>query len=313
MGNSSGKNKRGTPGDPDENAEADIREGAEVTVYISPIMFIMAVYFVAFGMAYEFMCSLTAVVLHECAHARVAKKLGYALNRIKLMPYGAALCGNTELRPRHEAAIAAAGPIFNLVLGLIFAAMWWLIPASYMFTSTFCVCNIYVAVFNLLPVYPLDGGRLLFAALCSKLNRRRAYMTMRIVSLVFGAIFLVLFVLSAVYALNLCFLGVGLFMLVSAFVPDERARYYALFSEAGRSKRLMHPVEARAYAVDCRAPLAELCKMLNPDIYTEFLLCVDREATFTVSDAELIEAVKKYGYSARACDAFCMSKFDENT
>ena len=258
----------------------------------------------AFGMAYEFMCSLTAVILHECAHARVAKKFGYALGEIRIMPYGAALCGISDMRPMHEVAIAVAGPLFNLALGLVFAATWWLVPISYAFTSTFCVCNLYIGIFNLIPVYPLDGGRIMLALLSTRMKRGRAYKIMRILSGMFGAVCLALFVLSAVYALNLCFLSVGLFMLTSAFVPDKSAQYRALFNVGERGKRLARPLESRVYAVSRDVELIELCKMLDPDRYTEFTLC-DGDCTpiKRISEAELLEAVKIHGYSVRAGDA----------
>lgn len=288
--------------------------GAEVSIYISPIMFVMAVFFVAFGMAYEFACSLTAVILHECAHARVAKRLGYALGEIRLMPYGAALCGISDMRPAHEVAIAIAGPLFNLTLGLVFAAMWWLVPTSYAFTSTFCVCNLYIGLFNLMPVYPLDGGRIAFALLSVRLRRAKAFKVMRVLSGVFGAVFLGLFVLSAVYALNVCFLSVGLFMLVSAFIPDRRAQYYALFAAGERDRRLVRPLETRTFAVSRDASLVDLCKTLDPDRYTVFVLCDGNAAPErSVSETELLDAVKLRGYSISAADAFGMSESGENT
>lgn len=261
--------------------------------------FLMAAVFVAFGMAYEFACSLTAVVLHECAHAKVAKHYGYALNEIKLMPYGASLCGSAELAPRHEIAIAAAGPAVNLALGLIFAAMWWLIPTSYVYTGTFCLCNMYVGLFNLLPIFPLDGGRIALAALSSRVRRKRAYFIMRIVSAAFGAACVALFIVSAVYEPNFCFLTVGLFMVVSALIPDNRAKYYELFAFSGRRERMTHPLEVKRYAVSSDAKLSELIKMLDPDKYTVFDVYDDRlKKTFELGEGELTELVKSKGYGA---------------
>ena len=288
--------------------------GTEVSVYISPIMLIMAVFFVAFGMAYELACSLTAVILHECAHARVAKKLGYALGEIRLMPYGAALCGITDMWPAHEIIIAVAGPLFNLLLGLVFAATWWLVPASYAFTSTFCMCNLYIGFFNLIPVYPLDGGRIAFALLSVRLRRAKAFKVMRVLSAVFGAAFLALFVLSAIYSPNVCFLSVGLFMLLSAFIPDRRAQYYALFATGERDKRLKKPLETRTFAVSRDAPLIELCRTLDPDRYTVFVLCDGNAApNRSVSETELLDAVKSRGYAISAAAAFGLTEIDENT
>lgn len=276
----------------------------EVRVYISPVTFAMGVIFVSFGMAYEFVCSLTAVVIHEFAHARVAKKLGYALNEIRLMPYGAALCMNADITPKHEILIAAAGPIINLVLGLLFAALWWLVPTSYAFTQEFCLCNLYIGVFNLLPVYPLDGGRIVFALLASRVKRKKAYMIMRILSAAFGLISVALFIVSAVYTPNICFLTVGLFMVVSAFLPDERARYYELFAYSGRKERLKRPMEVKKYAVSGGAPVTELCKLLDPDRFCVFeIYGDDLSKRGELDESALIDVVKTRGYTLNAAQA----------
>lgn len=270
-------------------------------IYISPIMLIMAAYFVATGMAYEFVCTLSAVMLHECAHAKVAKKLGYELNVIKLMPYGAALCGDINMRARDEALIAVSGPLINIVLALLFAALWWLVPSSYMFTQAFCFCNLYIGLFNLLPVYPLDGGRVTLALLSVKLKRARAYKIMRIISAIVGLISLGLFILSAFYALNLCFLSVGIFMLVSAFIPDRRAQYTALFSLDARRDRLKSPTEIKSYAVSENARLVSLVALLDSDNYGEFKIVDDEtlEIKGVVSETKLSDAIKASGYETK--------------
>ena len=280
------------------------RSGDEMRIYISPIMFLMALYFVAMGMAYEFFCSLAAVLLHECAHARVAKKLGYELNIIKLMPYGAALCGDLELKPKHEVLIAISGPVFNLFVAVVIAAVWWLLPSSYMFTQAFCFCNVYIGLFNLLPVYPLDGGRVLLGILSGRVKRNKAYKIVRILSVIFGLISIALFVLSAFWTVNLSLLGVGLFMTLSAFIPDDRAKYHALFAAGNRAERLKSPLEVRRYAVSDTADLSDLAVALDPDRYTEFtVIGDDMKPRGHLSESQLIDAVKLYGYSENVTKA----------
>ena len=202
-----------------------------------------------------------------------------------------------DISPKHEVAIAAAGPVLNLVLGTVFAATWWLVPSSYAFTGTFCVCNLYIGLFNLLPVYPLDGGRIAFALLSTKLNRRKAYFIMRIISFVFGLIAIALFCVSAVYALNPCFLSVGLFMIVSALIPDERARYRALFSLSGRRARMSKPIEVKISAVRQSATAGELCSRLDPDKFSIFRIYDDdMNIVGEIDEGRLIEFVKTAGY-----------------
>lgn len=274
-------------------------------IYISPIMFVMALYFVAMGMAYEFCCSLAAVLLHECAHARVAKKLGYELNVIKLMPYGAALCGNVQLKPKHEVFIAVAGPVFNIFVAVVIAAVWWVLPSSYMFTQAFCYGNIYIGLFNLLPVYPLDGGRVMLALLSGKIKRGKAYTIMRIVSAVCGTVAIALFVLFSVHALNLCLLSVGLFMIVSAFIPDGRAKYRALFAVGNRMEMLKSPLEVKLYAVSRHAVIADVCTMLDPDRYSEFTVIDDNmNECGRFTETQLIAAVKQHGYGKSVGNVF---------
>ena len=278
--------------------------GDEMRIRVSPLMLLMAVYFVAAGMAYEFVCTLAAVLLHECAHAKVAKHFGYELNVIKLMPYGAALCGDVGMKPKHEAFVAAAGPALNIALALVFAALWWLLPASYMFTRAFCLCNMYIGVFNLLPVYPLDGGRVLFALLSSRIKRGRAFKIMRIISAVTGVATLALFVLSVFYSPNICLLSVGIFMLFSAFIPDRRAQYTALFELSARRDKLKKPTELAVYAVSEHAPLSELVTCLNPERYTEFAVMSDGfERVGTADETDVVETVKSGGYTLTAGDA----------
>ena len=273
----------------------------EMRIYISPIMFIMAICFTAMGLAYEFFCSLAAVLLHECAHAKVAKKLGYELNLIKLMPYGAALCGAEAMPPNHEIRIALAGPMFNLAVATLFAALWWLVADSYMFTQAFCVNNLYIGLFNLLPVYPMDGGRVLLAALSTRMKREKAYKITRVTAAVFGVVAITLFALSAVYSLNICFLCVGLFMLLSAFIPDKSAQYRALFALGNRVERAKTPLQVKKYAVSSEAAAPVLVSALDPDSFTEFTVvdgCMKKCGAF--SETELIERVKTDGYTFTA-------------
>lgn len=276
----------------------------EIKIYISPVMFVMALYFVAMGMTYEFFCSLAAVLLHECAHARVAKKLGYELNLIKLMPYGAALCGEADINSKHEIRIAVAGPLLNFVFATAFAALWWLVPSSYMFTEAFCKCNLFIGVFNLLPVYPLDGGRVLLAALSLKHKRAKAYKIMRIVSAASGMAALALFVLSVFYAPNICLLSVGIFMLVSAFIPDRRAQYTALFAKSSRRERLKAPLEVRTFAVSENAQLGSLVASLDADRYSEFVVFDDGALAELgrIDETRLTEEIKARGYTDRIGD-----------
>ena len=79
-----------------------------------------------------FLAAAVAAVEHECAHAFVARRYGFALDKLVLMPYGAVLSGDISgIAKRQELAVLAAGPLANAATALAFVALWWLFPETY--------------------------------------------------------------------------------------------------------------------------------------------------------------------------------------
>lgn len=103
---------------------------------------------------------LLALSLHELAHLLVAVRSGYSLKLIKLDVFGLSIELNEQIDDNDSFKINVAGPIFNLLLCVLCMALYWLVPTSYSYLNTFCFCNLILAIFNLLPVYPLDGGKI---------------------------------------------------------------------------------------------------------------------------------------------------------
>ena len=166
-------------------------------IRLSFLVILLAIAMTVMGFFVPFVSYLFATVLHEIAHASVAKRLGYVLNEFRLMPYGCALYGEFEwAKPSDEIRIAIAGPLCNLVLAVLCTAIWWLIPQSYPYTATFVTANVSLLFVNLLPVYPLDGGRIALGLLSKKLTRAKAYSSLRVVGYIVGISFALLFVSS---------------------------------------------------------------------------------------------------------------------
>jgi Zn-dependent protease/predicted transcriptional regulator len=130
-------------------------------------------------------CVFGIVVLHELAHALVAKHFGVATRDITLLPIG----GISSLeripdKPREELLIALAGPSVNVVLalalfGLVALFRGALVPnhvhvVGGSFLAKLAWLNVGLAVFNLLPAFPMDGGRVLRAGLALRMDYDRA-------------------------------------------------------------------------------------------------------------------------------------------
>lgn len=125
------------------------------------------------------------ILVHELGHALVARRYGIATRDILLLPIGGiASVERMPENPRHELAIALIGPAINLALA---GALWAAIAASGGSTRVAAMetpsgsivaqlmwINLGLALFNLLPAFPMDGGRALRAVLSLWMNHERA-------------------------------------------------------------------------------------------------------------------------------------------
>ncbi|MDE6583500.1 MAG: site-2 protease family protein, partial [Clostridia bacterium] len=102
-----------------------------------------------------------AVLLHELGHFCVAKFLGYKLSRFSISPYGVSLSYlDNQLQKGDGLKIAFAGPCANFLAVIIVLGLWWCFPNFYFLSYDFVLISTMLALINLLPAYPLDGGRI---------------------------------------------------------------------------------------------------------------------------------------------------------
>lgn len=109
------------------------------------------------------------IVVHELAHALVARRFGVVTRDIMLLPVGGiASLEHMPEKPSQELIVALAGPAVNLAIAALLS------PFHGLFVQQFAMINVVLAVFNLIPAFPMDGGRALRALLSMRLGPERA-------------------------------------------------------------------------------------------------------------------------------------------
>ena len=122
----------------------------------------------AFGSTLLGVAVFGSVLLHEFGHAFMARRFGIETRSITLYPFGGVAALTREpVTPRAELLVALAGPAVNIALFAIALPLAWAgLPGA----ATFAGLNLALGIFNLLPAFPMDGGRILRAWLSPKVG-----------------------------------------------------------------------------------------------------------------------------------------------
>lgn len=152
------------------------------------LMFLILLFFIE---PITVVCLFISILIHELAHAFVALKKNYFVSEVKIdVLYGFASMDISNIPERDSWKIALAGPISNLILSVIAVLIGSFY--DYEFLSQLFVINILLFMFNILPIYPMDGGRILRDILFMKMSSRKsAKKISSIVSLIFSSLLLI--------------------------------------------------------------------------------------------------------------------------
>ncbi len=168
--------------------------GSEIRIHLTFLILLawifMAQYFqggaaVALGAVLFVVAIFACVVLHELGHALAARRYGITTPDITLLPIGGlARLSRFPENPIQEIVIAIAGPMVNVIIAAVLVVIFGArLDANTMaaienaqpgFLARLAAVNVFLVVFNMIPAFPMDGGRVLRAVLAIRLGRRRA-------------------------------------------------------------------------------------------------------------------------------------------
>ena len=177
----------------------------------------------------EYLGLFLIVLTHEFGHAMACRQVGGTANRIMLWPLGGVAYVDPPQRPGAMLWSIVAGPLVNVVLLPIFygvvqfgQSQGWAqtAPDAFTFVNALQWINSRLLIFNMLPVYPLDGGKILWSLLWYPLGRAKSLM----VAVVIGMIGIVgVFAISA-FTLSGWGIFLGVYMMMSCWGGLQQAR-----------------------------------------------------------------------------------------
>jgi Zn-dependent protease len=144
----------------------------------------------------EYLTLFLVVLMHEYGHSLACRQVGGKADQIVLWPLGGVAYVSPPSRAGAMLWSIAAGPLVNVILLPVFYGIFFAVRASgaleqnedlYQFLRAIIMMDVGLLVFNLLPVYPLDGGQILRSLLWFPLGRARSLLVVTIIGFVGGA------------------------------------------------------------------------------------------------------------------------------
>lgn len=263
----------------------------------------------------EYLIMWFVMLAHEAGHLLAAKAMRLKVRVFKIMPFGAEIrfYNHYRLKEKKEIIVAASGPFVNLLLAL-FAVVFGIKTEATLF---FAVSNASVLVLNLLPVLPLDGGRIMKAVLCRKYGRVESERYVLIISRLFDALLLLTgFALLYYTRFNFSLLLIGVFVLFYIF--DENKNYALMEKKAAldyKSKlREKNSLPTRNISAKSNASASRL---LNDFNYKDFCTVNVLDKNFSLwgvlTEAEIVDYLTNIDSSASLLDIlkFSIASWDK--
>lgn len=278
--------------------------------YIHILLLPMMVLSFVVGSPTTFFLTYGIVLIHELFHLFAALFLHVPVRYMVIMPFGMTLKLSDSFmeHPKKEALIAAAGPLSNLIMLLLIRMH----PADSVNAALFSVANGAILFLNLLPVPPLDGGRILRTILIHRLGFTRGLKMMRRLSFVLIALLAICGVWLLIFFhgnISLCMIAAFL----SYHFISEKKNYdlSAMRMMIYEKECLLSDgfIPTRQVTLRKTAPAKQILKKLN---FSSFYIITVLDDTLSVcailTESDIIRTVFQKGYRARLEDAVKTAK-----
>jgi stage IV sporulation protein FB len=254
---------------------------------------------IVIGFRGELLISFIVVMLHEAAHYFAAVFFGFSGFDMKILPIGTVLRLKDldEASPKEDLIISLAGPVSNFLLAVSLYYIY--IRTNNPGINLFIKSNLALGLFNLIPAFPLDGGRVLRDVLNLKTIYRRANELTIKISIVTGFVLVgcfIFFVLLGIVNYNLGVIGV--FVVISSYKEKERIAYIIMGDIIKKRIKFINRkyIENKSISVYYKGDLIGVLSLVDKNKYNIFtVLDENMKVMDIIYEEEILEALKEHG------------------
>ena len=273
----------------------DIDINIHITFLILPFLFMYYGLRGVFFILFVFLC----VTLHELTHSLVARRFGITVKEITLLPIGglASMTSYPE-KPSHEFLISISGPRFNILFASILYFPITFIygkeilssPSLMSWPQTIAQCfwvNLVLAGFNLLPAFPMDGGRVLRSLLARKLDYRKATS----IAVNIGHIFAVLFGYFGLIHGHIFLILIAFFIYMAASAEETQVDV----RETIKKFRVKDVLPREFMTLESDTPVSRVLELVFHSHQGDFPIVDNGKLTGLLTRADIIINVHQHG------------------
>ncbi len=269
-----------------------------ISIELDMLFFIALPVIFAAGYTAQYVLTFFAAFIHEAAHMATARVLGEKTTLLRILPVGL----NAKIEDRvcnkyGRIAIYCSGPAINMVMAVVLT----IVNTYYLYSSDnmrfFILMNVYLGAFNLLPVLPLDGGKILREILWDRVGIYTTGALLRRISALLALLIVVVGVIQMyVTTYNFSLLIIGLYVFFAMKPGEGEVGLLNVKNVVYRRSRLMKKgiYPARDLVVMKWVHMSELIKNLDFDrFHIVHVLDEDLRLLNTFTEQELIEGMLK--------------------
>lgn len=285
----------------------------KANIEIDPVIYIVVVVMILSGHLTEYLSVLVSVFLHELGHIATTLAFGGNIYTIRIMPVGLnAVIQDSSCSRTERIIIYLSGPCINLAIILICIIIQSLGMNFNEIAAYLTGLNIGLLIFNLLPVLPLDGGRILKEMLSAKIGIFLASRYIYVFSCCLSALFIATGIFQFTFLKrNFSLILIGIYVFFALILEVREAAMMNVKNIVFRRSRLINKgiYPARDLVVLENVHMGEILKAMDHDRF-HIIHVLDEELKFVniLTEQQVIDAMIKYNAEITFKEFFAREK-----